>query len=86
MSTRPFVREPLPLDVIQAWEPLDRPHCSDCRYAKITGNPDRPVAYCAMGEGQEIDLWRLIRRLRPLGFRSAEKCPHFSSMSNEVAP
>lgn len=75
-----LVPDVLPLRVIQEWEPPKAPHCSNCLHARVTGHPEKPTAYCAMGEGKEIDLWRLIRRKRPMGFRAADKCPHFDSM------
>lgn len=72
--------EALPLHVIQEWEVPDYPHCSNCLHAKVHGHPERPTSYCAKGEGKDIDLWRLIRRHSPRGFRAADKCPHFESM------
>ena len=70
------------LRVIREWEPPKVPHCSNCRFARVTGHTDAPTSYCEMGEGKEIDLCRLIRPHSPRGFRAADKCPHFSSMSD----
>jgi hypothetical protein len=72
---------PLSLQVIQGWEPPVVPHCSNCRHASVSGSPDEPTVSCAMAHGtREISLWRLIRPLRPLGFRAAINCPDFASM------
>jgi hypothetical protein len=73
------------LSVIESWEPPIYPHCSDCLHARVGGSPEQSSATCAMGHGGTIDLWRLIRRSSPRGFRSAAKCPDFSSMDDEEA-
>ena len=81
MGTKPDSRTIL--RVIQEWEPPRAPHCSNCKHATVMRNPDDPTAYCARGHGPVITLWRLIRHPSPRGFRAAEKCPDFSSMSDE---
>lgn len=78
------VSKPTVLNVILEWEPPKAPHCSNCRFALVSGDPNEPVASCAQGHGpSSISLWRLIRSKSPRGFRSAEKCPDFSIMSDE---
>jgi hypothetical protein len=73
------------LSVIESWEPPIYPHCSNCLHARISGSPEQPAVTCAMGHGDTIDIWRLIRRPSPRGFRSAAKCPDYCSMDDEAA-
>lgn len=68
------------LYTVRAWDVPEAPHCSNCRHAIVQGDPDRPTAYCAQGHGGVLDLWKLIRRSRPIQFKPAMRCPLFSSM------
>jgi hypothetical protein len=69
--------------LIQRWEPPVQPHCSDCRWACVSGNPRNPTVRCAKGQGRvEMSLAQLIRASRPLQFRPARACPYFESMED----
>lgn len=85
----PLIERPRGLDVlriVQEWEPPIRPHCSDCRHCTVLGDPDRPEVSCAAGHGpRTLDLWRMIRRFHPRGFRAAASCPDWCSMSEDDA-
>lgn len=68
------------------WEVPTEPRCSNCLHATVHGTPEHPVVSCYHGHGKaEMDLWRMIRPYRPVGFRSAVTCPDFSSMSDDEA-
>ena len=69
--------------MIDNWEPPTRPHCSNCSNCRVYGNPDHPLVYCAAGHGDDqkrVELGRVIRSNRPIGFRRADQCPAFDSM------
>lgn len=75
--TQPFIAKQ-----IDNWEPSDIPHCSNCRRAKVHGEPDDPKVRCEAGHGRdtkshgrELNLTRLLREKLPLGFRAASECP-----------
>lgn len=68
-------------NAVATWEPHDKPHCSDCRYARVFGEPGKVEVRCAMGEGKDsMPLFKLIRPHRPMQFRPAANCPTFDSM------
>ena len=69
--------------MVRNWEPPSRPLCSNCSNCRVYGNPDHPLVYCAAGYGDDqrgVELGRVIRQKRPLGFARAETCPAFESM------
>lgn len=68
-------------ELCACWQPRTTPHCSDCRHAVVGGQPSEPTVRCARGHGGPVPLWRLIRLVRPLGFRPAAACPDFDSMA-----
>lgn len=68
------------LNTVMRWEVPEKPHCSNCRFAIVQGNPDKPETYCAKGHGNVMDLWALIRSMRPRQFTPAERCPDFEGM------
>jgi hypothetical protein len=68
---------------LEHWNPDTRPvHCSNCGNAKVSGPPDEPEVECAWDGGQPSKLIRLVRPKNPRGFRAAERCAHFTSMSD----
>ena len=72
------------VDLVQAWNPDRRNvHCSNCKFAKVKGNPDDPFVVCAKGVGKPVSLERIIREPHPYGFANARLCPMFSSMSDD---
>lgn len=74
---------------IESWDPCERAvHCSNCAHAIVFGYNAAIVAVrCEKGHGKgPVDLWRLIRNVRPWGFRAAAGCPDFESMSDDEIP
>lgn len=70
--------------LINNWEPPARAHCSNCSNCRVYGNADSPLVYCKAGfdADKRVEMGRLIRSVRPVGFRSAEKCLAFESMGS----
>lgn len=68
------------LNMIQNWEPLDYPHCSNCANARVMGDPAEPQVACAAGIGGPVHISRLIRPKSPRGWVSAVNCPQFDDM------
>lgn len=70
--------------VIDSWEPPARPNCSNCSNCRVYGRPAAPFVRCAAGydNGKRIDVGRVIRPVRPVGFRSAIRCPDYDSMDD----
>jgi hypothetical protein len=72
--------------MILNWEPPSRPACSNCANCRVYGNADAPLVYCSAGHGQhgeqqqQVELGRVIREKRPIGFRAAASCPDFDDM------
>ena len=64
---------------IDAWKPPQRPHCSNCVNARVSGAPDDPKARCVAGVGARMDLSRLVRWKQPCGFAAANKCEHWEA-------
>lgn len=79
--------KPVGVDVITlcaGWDIAMREvHCSNCRHAIVSGQPERPQVQCENGYGRAISLWQLIRAKNPSPFRSAASCPDFDSMSDD---
>jgi len=71
--------------IIDAWEPPDRPHCSNCLNCRVYGTSANPLVYCKAGydEGKRVELGRVARSHRPHGFKAASKCPSFDSMDDQ---
>lgn len=76
---------PLP-ELIEAWRPSRKPHCSSCVNARVHGEPDAPMAYCreehgkfTEASGREVALARLIRPVFPLGWKVAGDCPDWEA-------
>lgn len=73
------------LRMFEVWDPRKRGvHCSNCKRARVYGNPDKPRCYCDQLHGKEVDLWRIIRDKNPVGFQDATKCLDFYSMSDDA--
>jgi hypothetical protein len=63
------------------WEPLDRPHCSNCLFAKVSGPPSDPVVRCAKGHGKgSLSLAVMIRPTFARQFTRAKDCADFEDM------
>lgn len=63
------------------WVPND--HCSNCRNCIVilTGSKQEETARCTMGHGEDKTLGSVIRQPYGRGFRRADTCPDYESMS-----
>ena len=68
-------------NMVKAWNPPERPHCSDCTNAIVSGDLDEPIVRCRRGYGKPLPLVALIRRRFPRQFTRAADCQDFESMS-----
>lgn len=69
--------------LIAEWEVPHRPSCSNCSNCRVYGPADEPLVRCAAGHNESpnpVQLGRLIRPMRAVGFKSAEKCPDYDDM------
>lgn len=62
------------------WEVPEKPHCTNCLYAKVGGNPENPTVTCAKGYGKPLTLGSMIRPNFPRQIASAAKCPDYDDM------
>ena len=69
---------------LQDWNPEARAaHCTNCCYAKVSGDPAEPVVQCAQGWGTgPLKLWLMTRARAPRQFAVAARCPNYRSMSD----
>lgn len=71
---------------LRMWDPDKQPvHCSNCRNARVRGDPTYPVAWCAAGHSERaVELARLLRP-GAKWFGTAATCPDFERMSDDDA-
>ncbi len=71
------------LGTLSAWDPEQRRvSCANCLHAKVHPPAGNPVVECEVYPlFVPIPLTRLIRGSHPRGFRNAERCESFESMS-----
>ena len=74
---------------IETWEPPVAPHCSNCAHCRVYGRVENPLVFCAAGLAKEtntkVELGRLIRPVRPVGFRAAARCSSSSARTLAAA-
>lgn len=66
--------------ILQDWEPSERPHCSNCLHAIVSG--EFPASKVRCEAGYATGERRLVPMIRKggRGLSDATKCPGFSSM------
>lgn len=69
--------------LIRNWEPPKKPHCSNCLFARVSGDPENPTVECAAGHGKTLTLGMMLRNKAARQFRPAVSCPDWSSMDDE---
>lgn len=74
--TSPYYLRGMILD----WEPSEKPHCTNCRYARVSGSADEPVVTCMMGHGRTLSLVQMLRPKAPRQFKPAVRCDEYDDM------
>lgn len=74
--------DPGMLWLLEQWEP--RLHCTNCRQARVSGDPDDPDVHCWAGQGGRLKLVKMLRRSHARQFAVAERCADYESMGEEA--
>jgi hypothetical protein len=72
--------------MIEDWDPPDKPHCSNCSNAQISGPSENPLVTCAAGHGRELTLVQMLRPKAPRQFVPAVRCPDWGDMGSPCNP